>query len=106
MGRIFNFDKMITPIMIKILFWIGILVAVLSGFFMIGFGIVSKNSSYTPIIFGLISLFLGPIIIRVYCEILIIIFKMQESVVQILDYFLIEHKNNQLTNREPYKGTD
>lgn len=85
MGRIFNFDKMITPIFIKLFFWIGVLVTIVGGFVLIGFGIISDSGNFIHIIGGVISLFLGPLLIRVYSEMLIVVFKMQESLVQIRD---------------------
>ena len=91
MRKFFSFDKMITPFIIKFFFWLGILGVLISGFIMIGVGIFSKEGGFMQIITGIISLFLGPILVRIYCEMLIVFFKMQESLVQIRD-FLFEQK--------------
>lgn len=106
MGKLFNFDKMITPIMIKLFFWIGVLVAIVSGFFMIGYGIIAQNGSFMQVVIGIISLFIGPLIIRIYCEMLIVLFKMQESLVQIRDYFLFEQKNIKQNSYESNEGVN
>lgn len=99
MRRIFNFDKMITPIFIKLFFWIGALVTIVGGFVLIGFGIISDSGNFIHIIGGVISLFLGPLLIRVYSEMLIVVFKMQESLVQIRDLQSEQkHMNKRLTD--------
>ncbi|WP_067727575.1 DUF4282 domain-containing protein [Oceanobacillus damuensis] len=67
-----SFDKMLTPTLIKVLFWIGVAFSVLTGLIMMfdgGFAVI----------LGLITIIVGPIIARVYCELLIIFFKIHES---------------------------
>jgi hypothetical protein len=58
---------MITPVIIQILFWILIALVVIAA-------IVSMfNSSF---FYGLFVLVVGPVMVRVWCEILIVIFNM------------------------------
>ena len=67
-----KFDKMITPSIIKILFWIGTIFSVITGLVMMfqgGFAVIT----------GLFTIVLGPIATRVYCELLIVIFKIHRS---------------------------
>lgn len=85
MGKFINFDKMIAPIFIKLLFWIGFIGAIIFGLGMIGFGIIAKDGNFLQVLGGIISLFLGPIIVRIYCEMFILFFKMQELLVHIRD---------------------
>lgn len=92
MGGFFSFDKMITPIFIKLFFILGILGSIISGVFMIGMGFISDQGGFIQIISGIILLFLGPIIVRIYCEMLIVFFKMQESLIQIRNFHQ-EQKN-------------
>jgi hypothetical protein len=69
-----SFDKMLAPIIIKILFWIGAVAAVIFGIgamFTIGF------------FYGLLILILGPIIVRVWSEILIVVFHINDSLTEI-----------------------
>lgn len=68
------FRKMLTPIIIQIVFWIGIVVCVLGGLA----SIISGNG--LP---GLFMLFLGPIVVRIYCELLILLFKMNDTLTDI-----------------------
>jgi len=81
-----SFDKMITPTIIKILFWIGV---ALSGLFAIilifigcgqmfsGFG--DSFIGFLTVISGLASFVVGTLMSRIYCELLIVVFKMQEA---------------------------
>ncbi|WP_058306301.1 DUF4282 domain-containing protein [Gracilibacillus massiliensis] len=85
MSRFLKFDKMMTPIIIQIIFWVCLLGSIISGIFMIGYGIISSSGGALQIITGFVSLFLGPIIIRVYCEMLIVMFKVQGTLVDIRD---------------------
>lgn len=72
MNSLLNFDKMLTPTIIKIVFWIGVGFSVLMGLIqMIGGGFY--------VLLGLLTIVLGPLAVRVYCELLIIIFKMHET---------------------------
>jgi Domain of unknown function (DUF4282) len=74
----FNFDRMITPTIIKIIYWILLIFAVLGGLIILiaGHGAGAKFA-------GLVELVLGPIFVRVYCEILIVVFKIHGTLVQI-----------------------
>ncbi len=68
-----SFNKMITPIIIKILFWLGVVVSVIVGLIMI----ITSFKSFMgaqQLIMGLLVMVLGPISVRIYCEILIVIF--------------------------------
>jgi len=77
-GGFFNFDRMITPTIIKIVFWLGLIVSVA-----IGLLLLIAGHSVGIRIAGLLYLILGPLFTRIYAEILIVIFKMHESLVSI-----------------------
>ena len=81
MGDFLNFKKMFTPIFIQVLFWVGIFVSVLTGFIMISDGI-SDNGAFM-VFMGLGYLLLGPIIVRVYCEILVVVFSINDTLTNI-----------------------
>ncbi len=78
MGGFFSFDRMITPTIIKVVFWIGLVVTVL-----VGLGLLIAGNSGGVRVLGLVYLLFGPILWRVYCEILIVVFKMQEHLTAI-----------------------
>lgn len=92
MGKFLKFDRMMTPIIIKTIFWLGVLFSIIAGLFMIGYGILSSNAGFPQMIIGVIILFLGPFVIRINCEMLIVFFKMQESLVDIRELLAKEGK--------------
>lgn len=67
----FNFDNMITPKIIQIIFYIGLGISILIGLLMI----MSGESPFG----GLVILIMGPLLIRVNCELIIVIFKIHEA---------------------------
>ena len=79
MKEILNFDKMITPSIIKFVFWIGSAISVFSGFAAIISGASANYGGGAQIFSGLLFIVLGPLAIRIYCELLIIFFKIHES---------------------------
>jgi hypothetical protein len=76
------FRRMITPIIIQILFWVGVVACIVGGLFMmtVGAAYYGKGAGFLP---GLAVLILGPLVVRVYCEILIVIFRINESLTDI-----------------------
>lgn len=98
MGKFFSFDKMITPIIIKLFFWLGVLGIILFGISSIVFGAIAKSGGWIQIVIGIVCLFLGPIFIRIYCEMLIVFFKVQESLIQIRDFLFEQKKVNNTTS--------
>ncbi|MFW6238808.1 MAG: DUF4282 domain-containing protein [Halanaerobiales bacterium] len=82
--KIVNFDKMITPSIIKILFWIGVAVSIIGGLIMIVQGATAEYSNGgIQVLIGIFTLILGPISARIYCELLIVIFKINEKLSKI-----------------------
>lgn len=73
MNEYLTFDKFITPVIIQILFWLGLAGIVVMSLLMI------VNVPGGGGIIGLVYLILGPIIWRVYCEILLVMFKILEE---------------------------
>ena len=86
LGDFLNFDKMITPVIIKIIFWIGITICIIAGLAMIISGVSSYWGGGLQVLSGLATLILGPLGVRVYCELLIIIFKINDSLSEIKEH--------------------
>ncbi len=78
-----SFDKMITPTLIKVIFYIGIIVSFLSGIGMIISGTKAYFGGGVQVIMGILVCLISPVIVRVYCELLMVIFKIHESLVEI-----------------------
>jgi hypothetical protein len=80
-----RFDKMVTPLIIQILFWIGLALSVLFGLVLIFQGLTSQYRGGFTVFMGLLYLVVGPIVVRIYCELLIVFFKIHENLVAIKD---------------------
>ena len=81
MKEFLHFDCMITGDIIKYVYW------VLAGLTVLG-GVISLLGSLVSGEFGmaflaLILTVLGPILIRIYCELMIVLFKIHETLVAI-----------------------
>lgn len=96
------FRRMITPIVIHVIFWLGVLVFVGFGIFtMVGALLLlvndktprlpgqSSSGAITLALFGFISgllqMTLGPFVWRLYCELLIVLFRIYEELRDIKD---------------------
>lgn len=78
-----QFNKMITPSIIKFVFWIGAGLAILFGIIQIIAGAASPYGGGFQVISGLFTVVLGPFVIRIYCELLIVFFKVLETLQEI-----------------------
>lgn len=77
-----SFRKMITPIIIQIIFWIGVAICVIAGFGTIIAGIGDYGGGLA-VLGGLATIIFGPIVVRIYCELLILFFRMNETLTDI-----------------------
>ncbi len=83
MKDFFSFRRMITPYIIMVIFWLAIIVLVL-GLVGASIGVLSnKNSVLTLCLIWPIGLPLGILVIRIYCELLILFFRMNETLTDI-----------------------
>jgi hypothetical protein len=64
------FDKMIVPKVIQVLYWFLLAASVLGGL-----GVMFAQSFFA----GLVAIILGPLFVRIWCELLIVMFKMNEA---------------------------
>ena len=76
---------MITPIIIPILFWVGTIICIVAGIVFIVLGVTgySNSDSGEMVLLGIGYLVFGPIVIRVYCEFLIILFSINDTLTDI-----------------------
>lgn len=88
-----SFERMITPVIIKILFWIGLVASAISGivfFFSTLIGGIATGE-FLPIIGGFLLGLIGGIVIivlgalaaRIYAELLILAFRINETLTDI-----------------------
>jgi len=76
-----RFRRMITPLLIEVIFWIGVIVAVLAALGMIIAGFTTTG--FMGVLLGLVMLVLGPLYVRVACEVTIIFFRINETLTDI-----------------------
>ena len=75
MKQFINYETMITPGIVKVLSWIGMVVALIVG--LLGITVDPLTGIGTAI--------LGPVAVRIYAEILLIIFEIHKTLTQIRD---------------------
>jgi len=74
-----KFKKMMTPIIIQILFWIGVAVCVIAGIIEIASGInIPYGGGGSVVFMGILLLLLGPILVRVWCELMLVLFSIHD----------------------------
>ena len=78
-----SFNSMITPSIIKILFRIGVGLCLLAGLIGIINGIRANYGGGMQVIYALLIIVFGPIVVRIYCELLIVIFKINDTLTDI-----------------------
>lgn len=72
-----QFKKMLTPVIIQILFGLGSILSVLVGLGLLIFGLEEEK------LLGFILILLGPIVVRIYCELLIVVFTINDTLTEI-----------------------
>lgn len=78
MKDFFAFRKMITPTVIRVLYIIGIIILLVIGIVDIAQG--ASDGDFKAIAMGVTVMILGPIGLRIYMEILIVMFMINDSV--------------------------
>jgi hypothetical protein len=75
------FRTMVTPVIIQALFWVGVIICVVVGLvFIVGGANLGLSK---PIVKGVLLLIFGPLGVRIYSEILIIFFRINETLTEI-----------------------
>ena len=77
MKELLFFDKMVTPNIITIVFWLLLVVAVFSGLGAM-FG-QPGGMSFMSFITGIFMIVAGCVFARIWCELLIVLFRMNEA---------------------------
>ena len=72
MKEFLAFKKHLTPMVIQVLFWIGVAVAMIFGITLLA----SSRGVASLIVRGLLWLFVGPIAVRVLCELIMVQFRL------------------------------
>ena len=87
MNDFLAFRKMVTPVIIQVLFWVGTILCLVAGLVTIGGATLlsAQGGIQAPlaVLAGLAYFTLGPLVVRIYCEILIVVFRMNETLTEI-----------------------
>lgn len=78
-----DFRRMVTPVIIQVFFWIGVVGSVVAGLTLILGGGTAEMSQAEAIGAGLLTLVFGPLAIRLYAELLIVVFRINETLTDI-----------------------
>ena len=73
MNEYLTFRRMITPVFIQVIFWVAVVLIVIAGLVAVANGEPG----------GILIILLGPIAARIYAEILIVIFRINDNVAAI-----------------------
>jgi hypothetical protein len=80
MGDFLSFRKMITPAVIQIFFWLGVIVCVVAGLGILDNSeMLAATSPVSPTLTAVLVLVVGPLLVRIYCELLMVLFRIYES---------------------------
>jgi hypothetical protein len=75
MQDLLSFNRMVTPVFIHVIYWIGIVAVILAGLAVVAGG--------GGILKGLLATVLGLIVVRVGCEVLIVLFRINDNLAAI-----------------------
>ncbi len=80
-GEFLAFRRMVTPTVIQVIFWIGVVLCVLSALGNLYLGLRGMGIFY--ILFALFTIILGPLLVRVWCELTILLFRIYDTLQEI-----------------------
>ena len=84
-----SFERMITPVIITILFWIGLIIVAISALVVFFGGIIGglKGDGFGSVLGGLFGgplvFILGGLMVRIYSELLILAFRINDTLTDI-----------------------
>jgi len=76
------FRIMLTPVLMQVLFWVGIAGCILAAIGQIVMGFLA-HSIISGLFAGVITLIVGPVVVRVYCELIILLFRIYDTLQEI-----------------------
>jgi len=78
-----KFKKMITPVIIQIIFILGTIILIVVGINMINEGSNMRRGGESVVLTGWMFILLGPILLRIYCEVLIVVFSINDTLTDV-----------------------
>jgi len=80
MRDLWFFDKLMMPELIKIVLWVGYMLSILLGIFYIIAGVTSSAAGGIFVLAGIVVIIIGPITVRVFCEFMILIYRINQGI--------------------------
>ena len=80
MNDLLYFDTMVTPKIITVVYWL-----LLIGVAIAGLGMIFSGTGIMGVLGGLLTIVLGALVVRIYCELLIVLFKIYENLKKIAE---------------------
>lgn len=79
-GDFWAFRRMITPVIIQVIFWIGVVACVIGGIALIAIG--NDTDEGGLIFIGIMVMLVGPVIVRIQCEMAVVFFRINETLTE------------------------
>jgi len=77
--------KMVTPVFMQYIYWIGLAACIITGLVRIVQGAGMPFGGGGVVFSGILTLFLGPIVIRIACELIVVLFEISDTLKDIRD---------------------
>jgi uncharacterized membrane protein (UPF0136 family) len=87
--KFMSFERMVTPLIIRVFFWIGVVIAILTGLAVVVGGVIGglREENFLLVVGGLVGgpvvILLGILSVRIYAELLIQAFRINETLTDI-----------------------
>ncbi len=70
----FLYKRMLVPFLVQFIFWLGVIAVIVTGIIDISHGLW---------FFGIVTIILGPILVRLVCEYIVVLFEINETLTDI-----------------------
>jgi len=91
--KFYSFDEMLTPSIIHIVFWILVIISVVTGLntminafgytYHTSMGEIRQSGSFLLFVWGIIEIGIGIILSKIFCELVLVTFKINEHLAEI-----------------------
>jgi len=85
LGDLLRFEKMITPTLVRLVYYVGSALILLTGVVMIYSGATARYGGGMQVVTGLLTTVFGPLLLRIACEQVIVLFGIYDRLGQIRD---------------------
>jgi hypothetical protein len=87
-----RFEKMLTPTLVRFVFYAGSILLLIVGIVMLYGGVTARFGGGLRVVSGLLTLTAGPLLLRIVCEQIIVLFGIYDRLGEIRDGGRSEHR--------------